>query len=104
MINFWSMKKILGSVLVAIVSFFFISNIVEKYDENCIVKDLAFEQIEAIAQGEDGTSVGTCYLDHYSWEATQHKHCNTNTSSTMIYPCPSDWCNGSGFNEAKCTN
>lgn len=80
-------------------------NALNKTNKESYIRDLALMHIEALAQGEDGTNVETCYTDHYEWESTQHLHCNSNTSSTTIYPCPTEWCDGAGYSNSasKCT-
>ena len=48
--------------------------------------------VEALADDEEGTPVKTCYIDsdNFDDDYTMAVFCNTNTSSSMIYPCQSE--------------
>lgn len=96
-------QLLLLTMVIAIVSTIIMFNANKETNPTSRIADIAFTQIEALASDESGTNVGTCYTDHYSWESTQHRHCDSRTSSSTIYPCPSAWCSGAGMNAANCT-
>ena len=70
------------------------------------LSDLQYENIEALTDGESGsgTPVDNCYLsdgdiDSMGW----YKFCDSKTSSSMIYPCPSSTSFGPGKSKTMCT-
>ena len=55
------------------------------------LSDLALANVEALAQGEDGTNVGYCYMEQsFSSNNGWKKFCDSRTNDNTIYPCPSN--------------
>lgn len=53
------------------------------------VFDIAFENLEALSQGEEGTAVGTCYRDGDTPGEFKFRYlCDFRTTDDWIYPCP----------------
>jgi uncharacterized protein YxeA len=58
---------------------------------NANLNDLALANVEALAQGEDGTNVGYCYMEQsFSSNNGWKKFCDSRTNDNTIYPCPSN--------------
>jgi hypothetical protein len=83
------MKKLILSivVLVAIVAVT-ILNARENLHGKMLASDFALANIEALANGEDGTAVDWCYLVVFNYDSGWKKFCNPQTNSSTIYPCP----------------
>ena len=55
------------------------------------ITDLALENLEALSQNEDGTRVGTCYMNgDTSGDFRFILECDSRTNEEYIYPCPRD--------------
>lgn len=73
------------------------------------LSDLALANVEALAnRGEDGTNTGQCFLQQSSGSSGDSGYkiyCNSETSNTQIYPCPSSESHGTYLNTAtdRCT-
>lgn len=53
------------------------------------VFDIAFANLEALSQGEDGTAVGTCYRQGETSGDFRFRYvCDSRTTENRIYPCP----------------
>lgn len=54
-----------------------------------VLSDLVLENIEALAQDENGTDVGVCYYSQSFSTVTGYKNfCDSQTDNNRIYPCP----------------
>ena len=68
--------------------------------------DSFFEaNVEALANDEEGTPVKPCYIDSddFDDDYTMAVFCNTNTSSSMIYPCQAERWGRKGVKSSLCT-
>ncbi len=62
--------------------------------------DLGLENVEALAADNEGTSVGTCYLEESTSPDRDHKlFCDTRTST--IYSCPKTTTYGPYFENSR---
>lgn len=62
--------------------------------ENSLDENMFDLNVEALADGEDGTPISPCYMKG-SGEAKWFYSCSDATSGEMIYSCPSDMVYGS---------
>ncbi|MEY8708789.1 NVEALA domain-containing protein [Bacteroides faecichinchillae] len=62
---------------------------VKKSMKGVRLTDLGLENVEALAADNEGTSVGTCYLEEPTSSDRDHKlFCDRRTDNSTIYPCP----------------
>ena len=62
---------------------------VKKSMKGVCLTDLGLENVEALAADNEGTSVGTCYLEESTSPDRDHKlFCDGRTDNGTIYPCP----------------
>ena len=62
---------------------------VKKSMKGVCLTDLGLENVEALAADNEGTSVGTCYLEEPTSPDRDHKlFCDGRTDNGTIYPCP----------------
>lgn len=71
------------------------------HNNHVCLADLGLENVEALAQSGEGTGVGYCYLDVRTSNMGYKPFCNSSTSDTQIYPCPSTDSYGSYSESAK---
>jgi hypothetical protein len=68
---------------------------------------LALRNAEALAQEEDGTSVGSCpRISGPTGELSERMFCDSSTDSDTIYPCPTETTTDYYLedNDDRCTN
>jgi hypothetical protein len=81
-------RKILAGIAILAIAGIATFN-VSLNSQNRKVGGISLANVKALASGEDGTSVGTCYLTTNSGTVSEWKvFCDSRTSSTTIYPCP----------------
>ena len=71
------------------------------------MSDMALANVEALADGGEGTPASYCYLRmKYSTMIAWKKFCNEQTNATTIYPCPQndDYDYYSESAQDRCTN
>lgn len=62
---------------------------VKKSMKGVCLTDLGLENVEALAADNEGTSVGTCYLEESTSPDRDHKlFCDGRTDNGTILPCP----------------
>lgn len=65
------------------------------------LSDIALANVEALAGYEEGTKVGTCYIEmNFSTVVGHRIFCDSRTDNNTIYPCPSSTSYG-GYNEMQ---
>ena len=75
---------------------------VKKSMKGVCLTDLGLENVEALAADNEGTSVGTCYLEEPSSSDRDHKiFCDRRTDNGTIYPCPQSASYGPYFENSR---
>lgn len=75
---------------------------VKKSMKGVCLTDLGLENVEALAADNEGTSVGTCYLEEStSPDRDQKLFCDRRTSNGTIYPCPQSTTYGPYFENSR---
>jgi hypothetical protein len=89
-------KKILGGIaILAIAS-------VNLNSQNRKADVISLANSKALANGENGISVEFCYRSvSFAVQSGSKKFCNSSTSNTMIYPCPTSETYGGYWESAK---
>ncbi|GKG71498.1 hypothetical protein CE91St1_06410 [Parabacteroides goldsteinii] len=68
------------------------------------VFNIAFANLEALSQGEDGTAVGTCYRQGDTSGDFRFRYvCDSRTTDDRIYPCPKNQEYSVNNKSDKCT-
>lgn len=75
---------------------------VKKSMKGVRLTDLGLENVEALAADNEGTSVGTCYIEESTSPDRDHKlFCDGRTSNGTIYPCPQSMTYGSYLENSR---
>ena len=85
------MKKSLGIIAIVILTIVGSWKYQQINKQNIKLSSLVLANIEALANGEDGTSVGVCFMKvGLNGKYGQKRFCNSNTNATTIYPFNGD--------------
>jgi hypothetical protein len=79
-------KKISGSIAVLAIASTSVFN-ASLNSQSKKVLDISLANVTALANGEEGTSVGTCYLQGGTDNYTTKIPCDSRTDANTIYPC-----------------
>jgi hypothetical protein len=99
-------KKILVGIAVFVTASVATFNVNLNSQTGKAVTDISLANVKALADGENGTTVGTCYLQvnsgmSYDWKM----FCDSKTDNSTIYPCPTQTTHGnySTISQDRCT-
>lgn len=96
------MKVKLLTIMAVSLTFAFVTR--ENTNTEQAIFDLAFENLNAMSQNEEGTRVGTCYRRGDSaGEFKFRPVCDSRTDDHTIYPCPSTDTYTTDSKSDKCT-
>jgi hypothetical protein len=79
-------KKVLCSIAILAIVCASVFNVGLNSQSKKVI-DISLANVKALANGEEGTSVGTCYLQGNGGEMITKVPCDSRTDANTIYPC-----------------